>query len=294
MNVGSTNTYKTRKVETTEFEDILVKKGIISERPELLAERLVDEAIKKQSEVEDAKSAEERATEKLKKVAQGSDNELDAYLEGVDEDDLGVERKFLERFRDQRIAELKQKRLKEKFGSVYPIQRADFVKEVTESSKGQGEGKETNAVEDSNSNSNEVEGQWVVVELFKDGIQESSRMSQLTNELSKRQKSTKFVRIRSTECVENWPDSNVPCLFLYNKGSLQSQVIGLKEFGGNDNSSVDKLDWVLGTKYKVFETSCDEDPFKKEQAFKLRRDFVGSSNEHENDDERNSDSDSDW
>mmetsp|Transcript_16080 Transcript_16080/g.18207 ORF Transcript_16080/g.18207 Transcript_16080/m.18207 type:complete len:283 (+) Transcript_16080:126-974(+) len=273
-------TYKNRKVETTEWEDILLEKGIISERPEKVAEKLVDEAIKKQSEVENAKSSEDRAMEKLGDAKEQTED-FDAYLENLDEEDLDVDRIFLEKFRQQRIAELKSKKSKERFGSAIPIQREEFIREVTNASKGN--------TFDSEEKDSKGDGQWVVVELFKDGIQESSRMTQLINELAKRQSATKFVRIRSTECVENWPDSNVPCLFLYNHGSLQHQVIGLNEFGGGDQSSVEKLEWVLGITYKLFTPSFAEDPFQEK--FTMRRDFIHRKADDHPDD---SDSDGDW
>ena len=54
--------------------------------------------------------------------------------------------------------------------------------------------------------------------------------------------------------------------------------------------ATDKLEWVLSQQYKVFKASIKEDPF--ENTFALQRDFVGRSYEHEEQDER--DSDSDW
>ena len=125
----------------------------------------------------------------------------------------------------------------------------------------------------------------MVVELFKKGIPESVAMSELLTGLAERQRSTKFVNIQSTECVENWPDDQVPCLFLYNEGKLQTQLIGLDHCGGKDGLSVDKLDWSLASK-GVFKSSCESDPFV--QKFKVRRNFVETT---EKGDERESDDD---
>jgi hypothetical protein len=42
----------------------------------------------------------------------------------------------------------------------------------------------------------------------------------------------KFVKIPSTSAVENWPDRNLPTLFLYHDGELQHQMLTLKSLGG--------------------------------------------------------------
>jgi hypothetical protein len=251
MNVGSSHTYKTQKVETTEFEDILVKKGIIPERTELQIERATEELQKEfeQAVVNKKESVEKKLEKKSLEEVQELEDELD--------DD------FLRRFRQKRISELQQKAQKEKFGQVFIIQRADFVRHVTEASQ----------------------ESWVVVELYQDGNEQSRLMSEMIQLLAQRQKATKFVRIQSTECVENWPDDHVPCLFLYHQGALQKKVIGLAFCGGKEGATVDKLDWALAS-YKVFTTSCESDPFLK--GISLRRNFVV---QHEDDDER---SDEDW
>lgn len=42
----------------------------------------------------------------------------------------------------------------------------------------------------------------------------------------------KFVKIRSAQAIENWPELNLPTLFVYHKGVLQQQMITLKAVGG--------------------------------------------------------------
>ena len=123
------------------------------------------------------------------------------------------------------------------------------------------------------------------MELFQKGIPESVAMSELIVGVAERQKATKFVTIQSTECVENWPDDQVPCLFLYHDGKLQTQLIGLDHCGGKDALSVDKLDWSIASN-GVFQSSCEADPFNKK--FEVRRNFVESTEKLE---ERESDDD---
>lgn len=128
---------------------------------------------------------------------------------------------------------------------------------------------------------------WVIVELFKSGIEESTKMSELLRGLAQRQKATKFVSIQSTECVENWPDEKVPCIFLYHEGQLQTQIIGIEPFGGREGATVEKLEWVLASK-GVFEGKISENPFEKK--FTVKRNFIVQKEE----DDEEGDLDDDW
>ena len=42
--------------------------------------------------------------------------------------------------------------------------------------------------------------------------------------LANKFKDLKIVKIKSTAAVENWPDKNLPALFMYHEGSMQHQV----------------------------------------------------------------------
>lgn len=45
-------------------------------------------------------------------------------------------------------------------------------------------------------------------------------------------KDVKFIKIRSTQAIENWPEMNLPALFIYHNGILQHQMMTLKPVGG--------------------------------------------------------------
>lgn len=42
----------------------------------------------------------------------------------------------------------------------------------------------------------------------------------------------KFVKIRSTQAIENWPEKNLPTVFFYHGGELKTQLITLSSVGG--------------------------------------------------------------
>lgn len=58
--------------------------------------------------------------------------------------------------------------------------------------------------------------------------------------VAKKFKEVKFVKIVSTAAVENWPDRNLPTLFLYHDGELQTQMLGLKKLGGRSTTAAGK------------------------------------------------------
>lgn len=37
---------------------------------------------------------------------------------------------------------------------------------------------------------------------------------------------TKFVSILSTRCIENYPDKNLPSVFIYRNGEMKAQLVG--------------------------------------------------------------------
>mmetsp|Transcript_6259 Transcript_6259/g.11137 ORF Transcript_6259/g.11137 Transcript_6259/m.11137 type:complete len:283 (+) Transcript_6259:130-978(+) len=216
---ANTSTHQNRHLETTEWEDVLVKHGVISEREEIVAAR----AAKQESA-----ARTERQVEDEDLLASKSLEELDAVEDEFEED-------LLRKMRDARLKELAEKAKGEKYGEVYPITKADFIREVTEDSK----------------------KCWVVVEMFKDGIQESTKASDLLRQLAAKQKATKFVRIRSTDCVENWPDSSVPCFFLYHDGVMQKQIVGLDFCGGAAKATVESLELGFAL-HDVFEIDLSD------------------------------------
>ena len=50
--------------------------------------------------------------------------------------------------------------------------------------------------------------------------------------LAKKFRATKFLKSISTTCIPNWPDSNLPTIFIYHDGNMVKQIIGPLEFRG--------------------------------------------------------------
>lgn len=222
-NMGSSTYYARPEGQTTEWEDILRDKGILPaiETKEQKAKREAEEL----EIIEEAAAAidplEGRTLDEL--------DELEA-------DGAFGDSNILEKYRLQRIEQLKEQAARNKFGRVYPFSRADFVHEVTEVSK----------------------DCWVVVLLYKDAIPDSRVLEGVMDRVAPKHKATKFLKIVSDQCIENYPDRNVPTLFLYHEGVIQKQYIGLSEFGGK-RVTPEAVEWVLA-KTGAVTTELDSDP----------------------------------
>ncbi|KAM3545185.1 hypothetical protein ARSEF1564_001967 [Beauveria bassiana] len=172
--------------------DILRKHGVIPEKPPSPTP-MIEEAI-----VEGRRLAHENRLE-------GKD--LDELDELEDEEDDA----FLEEYRKKRMAELNNLQKKSIHGTVYPISKPDYQREVTEASE-----KGPVFVNLTSSMGTNVESR-VLSELWRQAAQEYGDI--------------KFCEIRANQAIENYPDRNCPTILVYNKGDIVKQVVTLMTFG---------------------------------------------------------------
>jgi hypothetical protein len=130
---------------------------------------------------------------------------------GEDSHDDAAER-YIAQFRAQRLAQERLEAQRSRFGSVIPIGRDDYTREVTEASKQDEPGDE------------EARGTGVVCFLYKDGIPRSDRAHAHVRLLATRHPRTKFVSIIGDKCIPNLPDSRVPMFIVYRKGEIVTQI----------------------------------------------------------------------
>ena len=108
------------------------------------------------------------------------------------------------------MRELKEELKLNRFGDVYEISKNEWMTEVTEASK----------------------SCWVVVLLYVNSLVDCGVMESVMIQLAKKFMKVKFLKIRSTSAIENWPESNLPTIFVYHDGELQDQLLTLKSLGG--------------------------------------------------------------
>ena len=232
--------------EDTQWNDILRRKGIIPEKEkEVTEEQIVD-------------IVENTINEKTGLAA----NDLESKtLDELDELEDEEDEKILLEYRNKRIAELKELASKSKYGEVKEISGEDYVLEVN------------NAGDDV----------WVVLHLYRPGIPLCTLINQYLSNLARKFPTTKFLKSISTTCIPNWPDSNLPTIFIYHNGNMVTQLIGPIELRGMKLTEAE-LEWMLGQPEAV-PTKITEDPRPKV------RDVLFSTLRPENDDLAESD---DW
>jgi hypothetical protein len=123
---------------------------------------------------------------------------------------LNADTKALDYYRALRMKEMKAAAMKNRFGEVNEIVKDDWVREVTDGSQGAD----------------------VVVHLYQDSMVECQLMDEALRNLAGRFKYIKFLRIKYNQAIENWPERNLPTVFVYSKGTLKTQIVTLSTVGG--------------------------------------------------------------
>lgn len=205
----------------TQWNDILRQKGILpkKEEKEIKEEDLIN-------------LIENTVEEKLQETKQLEDLSLEELDELEDEED---ERVLLE-YRKRRIAEMQESLRKAKYGDVREISAEDYVQEINKAG----------------------EGVWVILHLYKSGIPLCTLINQYLTQLSAKFPATKFLKSISTTCIPNYPDRNLPTIFVYFEGEMKKQLVGPDAFRGM-KLKIDELEWIL-SKTGAVQTTLESDP----------------------------------
>ncbi|PHH61205.1 hypothetical protein CDD81_686 [Ophiocordyceps australis] len=177
----------------TEWNDILRKHGVIPEKPPSPTP-LIEEAL-----VEGRRLAHENRLE-------GKDiDELDELEDLEDEE-------FLNQYREKRMQEMRSLQQKANHGSVYPISKPEYQRQVTEAS---------------------MNGPVLVNLTASTGTNIESRvLSELWIQAAKEYGDVKFCEMRASHAIENYPDRNCPTILVYKNGDIIKQVATLATLGG--------------------------------------------------------------
>eukprot|EP01031_Cornospumella_fuschlensis_P037719 gene37719-45823_t len=229
MQQGSGTTYE-YSGNTTEWDDILIKKGIRTKEEVLLEKGLNPADYIKKEEVEEEE-------EEVDKLAGLNVDQLDELEDDEDFADTNI----LDHYRKARLAELKQAAVRNRFGEVLPITKDDWVREVTDGSK----------------------SCPVVIHLYEDSKVECNLLDEALTVLAERFKYVKFLRIKYNQAIENWPERNLPTLFVYQNGALATQLITLKQVGGTRMNTAD-IEWFLAKNNVVTDSELESNPREEE------------------------------
>lgn len=100
------------------------------------------------------------------------------------------------------------------FNQVYPLQKPDYLRDVTEASK----------------------TAFVLVHLMSSlGTNTESRLlTELWREMAHRYGDIKFCEIRADMCIDGYPENNTPTILVYRNGDVRKQLITLRDLGGEN------------------------------------------------------------
>ncbi|KAG5303616.1 phosducin family protein [Histoplasma capsulatum var. duboisii H88] len=177
----------------TEWNDILRKHGIIPEKPPSPTP-IIEEALLEAAQREHENRLENKTLD-----------ELDAL-----EDEEEAE--FLAKYRKQRFEEMSLLQKTSIHNQVYPLQKPDYAKDVTEASS----------------------KYFVLVNLTSSSVNniESQLLTELWRQLAMKYGDIKFCEIRADMCIEGYPDRNTPTILAYKDGDIKRQLVTLKELRG--------------------------------------------------------------
>ncbi|KAJ5693082.1 Phosducin-like protein [Penicillium macrosclerotiorum] len=228
--------------EDTEWNDILRQHGIIPEKPKD-PEPLIQEAL-----IEAQRRAHENRLEDKDL------DELDALEDEEDED-------FLQQYRQKRLAELSTLQQTSLFNQVYPLQKVDYAREVTEASK----------------------EAFVLVNLTSQGGNVESRvLTELWRQLATKFGDIKFCEIRADMCIEGYPERNTPTILIYKDTEIRKQLVTLRELKGPR------------TKLEDLERLLVEIGALKESDMRLKKRADSDGEQKKNDELNVEDYDDDW
>lgn len=192
----------------TQWNDVLRAKGIIPQKETEISEADIVNMVE--------------ATIHQKAYGKGLEEmDLDELAENEDDLDEDDERMF-EEYRRQRMAELREAQQKARYGDVREISKDDYVREVNKAG----------------------EGVWVVLHVYKNAIPLCKLVNEFLYRLATKFPETKFLKSVSSVCIPNYPDKNLPTIFVYHEGDMKKQFVGPVEMGGM-NLKVDDLEWML-------------------------------------------------
>ena len=68
-------------------------------------------------------------------------------------------------------------------------------------------------------------------------------INQYLTQLARKFPATKFLKSISTVCIPNYPDRNLPTMFIYFEGDMKGQIVSAVQFGGMNLSVDGELGW---------------------------------------------------
>lgn len=211
---------------TTEFDDILIRRGVVTLEQALGAKGASAEEARRLATASTSRNNQDEDDEPSPHVSFEDEEDKDNNSDSEDDDDEYLDQdEFMQQYRAKRLAELRERQLastttgssssgphttvqgsSNRFGQVIPIQRHEWTHRVNEASH----------------------ENWVVVTLTSNHTDITGPTEAAIAALATHCPSIQFVTIPSHSAIEHWPDANLPSIFLYRHGKMTRELIRMK------------------------------------------------------------------
>jgi len=143
----------------------------------------------------------------------------------LDELEDEEDEEFLNSYRQSRMAELSTLSAASVHGSVYPLQKPDYSRDVTEASK----------------------EYYVLVHLTSSLASnlESRKLSDIWREAARKFPEIKFCEMRGEMAIEGYPEKNCPTILVYKDTDIRKQIVTLKAWGGVEKMNLKDVEGLL-------------------------------------------------
>jgi hypothetical protein len=189
--------------QTTEFDDALLARNIVSFEQAMMAKGATLEEAKRLTAI---KHEQDRPEESITYKIDSKTNDLGAKDDSDGTSSYGEDDKAIEEYRAKRLLQMK-------YGTVIPISRTEWNHEVNDASH----------------------SQWVIILLTSTSSApnlnpyhqdmclkvERDIVPSLANKFSE----VKWISIPSKSAIENWPDDNLPTLFVIKWESCNASLL---------------------------------------------------------------------
>eukprot|EP01059_Diplonema_ambulator_P016811 TRINITY_DN28790_c0_g1_i1.p1 TRINITY_DN28790_c0_g1~~TRINITY_DN28790_c0_g1_i1.p1 ORF type:complete len:261 (+),score=91.24 TRINITY_DN28790_c0_g1_i1:55-837(+) len=203
----------TNEIVTTEWEDIQYKFG-----------NKVGKYATQEEEIQRQKMKDmiEQAIDEYDPLENRNMDELNEMLE---EDGLADEDEdAIQKYRRLRRQEMLEQQKGQRFDGIRHITKQEYVSEVSKA----------------------AEGVWVVCMLIEEGHVGCMQLMKAMADVAERNQTVKFVSIKSTDAVQNFPKGNLPCVLIYHSSELMKQLVGLQAWTEQGrNPSVESVEETL-------------------------------------------------
>ncbi|TLD14747.1 hypothetical protein E2P81_ATG09737 [Venturia nashicola] len=192
--------------EDSEWNDVLRRHGVIPEKPPSPT-AMIQEALEQARQMIHENRLEGK---NLQELAELEDDEDDGFLDSY---------RRVNSPTCQQRAELSNINTKSVYNQVYPLQKPDWTRDVTEESK---------------------KAFVFVLLTSSQGMNVESRLLvEFWRELARVYGDVKFGEIRGELCIEGYPDRNTPTILVYKDGEVKKQVVTLLPLKGKQTKLPD-------------------------------------------------------